>query len=318
MSSDVTPSTCHLPTDDSSLRSVKANPIVRNVLSALCCLAIVAAAVMAAYPFAADAYGSWLARRDFTRMTDTYQTGVLDRQRAAAIDTAEAYNVRLASGQVPNGNEASYDRQLRVDGSDVLCWLEVPKLSLTIPVYRGATDEVLMVGAGHVESSSLPVGGDASNCVITAHSGMRDKRMFDEIDRLELGDQVVLWTLGVPYAYRIADMDVIDPDDVQEHMALEERDVLTLVTCRPIGINSERLVVSALRTPYDEAFMAPDPIASFANARTFSFFGALLLLVVLGMLLLRWALGWKGVVPVVLARRRKNGDGTCAGEDEGV
>ena len=107
-----------------------------------------------------------------------------------------------------------------------------------------------MAGVGHVEGTSLPVGGESTHCVITAHSGMRNLRMFDDIRQLEPGDLVLLHTMGDVYAYRVVSSEVVWPDETSSLAIAPGEDLLTLVTCTPYGVNDHRLLVHCERTDY--------------------------------------------------------------------
>ena len=112
------------------------------------------------------------------------------------------------------------------------------------------SDAALMAGVGHVEGTSLPVGGESTHCVITAHSGMRNLRMFDDIRQLEPGDLVLLHTMGDVYAYRVVSSEVVWPDETSSLAIAPGEDLLTLVTCTPYGVNDHRLLVHCERTDY--------------------------------------------------------------------
>ena len=242
----------------------------RTALAMASLLLIVAACVLAAYPFLADRFGAWQANQQFSSHQDRYAAG-LDADAQSAIAQAEAYNAELA-GDDSAVEVLPYDDQLASDDG-IVCWLEIPRLGLKAPVRHGTGNEVLMEGAGHIEGSSLPVGGEPSNVVVTGHSGMRQTRMFDQLDLLEPGDPIVLWTCGQPYAYEMVSSEIVTPDQVEVVELPEQGEELTLITCRPIGVNSHRLVVHARRVAYVPEEEAPD-VEYLADSRTALFAGA--------------------------------------------
>ena len=121
-----------------------------------------------------------------------------------------------------------------------------------MPIYHGTSDAVLMAGVGHLEGSSLPVGGTSTHTVLTAHSGMRNLRMFDDIHELEEGDIVLLHTMGDVLAYRATSSEVVWPDETESLAIQPDQDLLTLVTCTPYGVNDHRLLVNCVRTDYSQ------------------------------------------------------------------
>ena len=134
----------------------------------------------------------------------------------------------------------------------MMSWVEIPSINVSMPIYHGTGEESLMAGVGHLEGTSLPVGGASSHCVLTAHSGMRNLSMFDDIHALEEGDLVLLHTMNQTLAYRVVGSEVVWPDEV-ESLAIEPgADKLTLVTCTPYGVNDHRLLVHCDRTEYVE------------------------------------------------------------------
>ena len=271
-------------------RAVPGASSARSVLAMASLLLVVTACVIAAYPFLADRFGAWQAQRQFSEQQDAY--GAAPGERAEqAIAQAQAYNVALAGGQVAL-EVAPYDDQLESEDG-IICWLDVPKLGLKVPVRHGTGNDVLMAGAGHIEGSSLPVGGEPSNVVVTGHSGMRHTRMFDQLDLLEEGDAVVLWTCGQPYAYEVDYHELVAPDQVEVVDLPESGELLTLITCRPIGVNSHRLVVHAHRVAYD-AGVETQGVEHIADSRTALFGGACI-----GV----GAAVWLALLPLVRRRR---------------
>lgn len=174
-----------------------------------------------------------------------------DKQRY--LQQAQAYNAQLA-GQTPQIDPSQilpYDEQLTYDRDPMMSWVEIPSINVSMPIYHGTSDAVLMAGVGHLEGSSLPVGGSSTHCVLTAHSGMQNLRMFDDIRQLQPGDIVLLHTMGDTLAYQVQSSEVVWPNEVSSLAIEPGKDLLTLVTCTPYGINDHRLLVHCARTTYD-------------------------------------------------------------------
>lgn len=169
------------------------------------------------------------------------------------LDQAHAYNDELA-GLAPSIDPAQivpYDDQLTFDRDPMMSWVDIPSISVSMPIYHGTSDAALMAGVGHLEGTSLPVGGSSTHCVLTAHSGMQNLRMFDDIRQLEPGDLVLLHTMGDIYAYRVTGSEVVWPDQLNSLAIEPGQDLLTLVTCTPYGVNDHRLLVHCERADYD-------------------------------------------------------------------
>lgn len=214
-------------------------------------LGVVLGILVLASPVAANLIESWRAENTVgqtTRLVSEMPEDV----RAELLGQAQAYNRQLATHEAADG-VWPYERQLSWGSSPVMSWVEIPRINVRLGVYHGTEEPELMAGAGHLEMTSLPVGGESAHCVISAHSGMPTARMFDDIHDLVAGDVFVLWTLGEPYAYRVTGSEVVQPVDVSGLRIEQGRDLCTLVTCTPIGVNSQRLLVHAERCPYEEA-----------------------------------------------------------------
>ena len=134
----------------------------------------------------------------------------------------------------------------------MMSWVEIPSIDVSMPIYHGTSEEVLMAGVGHLEGTSLPVGGTSTHCVLTAHSGMRNLSMFDDIHSLEPGDLVLLHTMNKTLAYKMVDSEVVLPEEMESLTIEPGADKVTLVTCTPYGVNDHRLLVHCVRTKYSK------------------------------------------------------------------
>ena len=181
-----------------------------------------------------------------------------EQERERILLQARSYNELLAGedSELPIDQVAPYEEQLVFDRDPMMSWVEIPSINVSMPIYHGTGEEALMAGVGHLEGTSLPVGGVSSHCVLTAHSGMRNLSMFDDIHALGEGDLVLLHTMNQTLAYRVTGSEVVWPDEV-ESLAIEPgADKLTLVTCTPYGVNDHRLLVHCERTEYVEQEVA--------------------------------------------------------------
>ena len=185
-------------------------------------------------------------------------TSELDRAR----ELAHEYNAAILPGtQLSDAfsKEAllwaseDYEHQLNLAGDGIMGYVEIPLIRVNLPIYHGTASETLDVGIGHLLGSSLPVGGESTHSVLTAHSGMAGQKMFSDIDQLEEGDVFYLQILGETLAYQVDAIHVVLPHDTTYLGITQGEDQCTLVTCTPFGVNTHRLLVRGSRIPYEEA-----------------------------------------------------------------
>ena len=130
-------------------------------------------------------------------------------------------------------------------------FVEVPKINIKIPIYHTTDEEVLEQAAGHLEGSSLPVGGENTHAVISAHRGLPSASLFTDLDKLEEGDHFLLYILDDVLCYEVDQILVVEPDETESLAVQEGQDLVTLLTCTPYGVNSHRLLVRGHRVPYE-------------------------------------------------------------------
>ncbi len=143
--------------------------------------------------------------------------------------------------------EETYQTALNVSGSGVMGYVEIPVLGVSLPVYHGTEDEVLQVAIGHLEWTSLPTGGEGTHCVLSGHRGLPSAKLFTDIDRLVVGDIFQLYVLDEILTYEVDQILIVEPDETEALLVEEGKDLCTLVTCTPYGINSHRLLVRGHR-----------------------------------------------------------------------
>ena len=218
--------------------------IATRLLDALPFIGLSLAVAFACYPAVSAAWNAHLAHERFTYAASAYADAD-DPERNALLEEARSYNARMA-GAAASESTLPYDKQLAYKDRPEIAWVEVPSVGIEEPVYRGTGDAELMAGAGHLEQSALPVGGESTRCVIAGHSGMRDHEMFDNLVNVEPGDLFIVWTLGEPLAYRVFDTRSVSPVEVEDVAPVPGRDLCTLVTCTssdsfsgPAGILNE-------------------------------------------------------------------------------
>ena len=226
---------------------------------------------------ASDLYAQWVAEQNISRVSAVYDDSE-DPERLAYKRQAKLYNDWVAGADI-QAEILPYAKQLFYEHEPMMSWLEIPKISLRVPIYHGAGEDELMAGAGHLEGTSLPVGGESAHCVLLGHSGMRNTRMFDDLGKLEKGDVLVLHTLNEPYAYRVYRSEVVTPDIASRRTGIKRgRDLVTLVTCTPYGVNSHRLLVHAKRCAYEPDEVGEVGIDTYVNRRNLPLIAAMVML----------------------------------------
>jgi sortase A len=140
-----------------------------------------------------------------------------------------------------------YMNQLNVAGNGIMGYIEIPLIHCSLPVYHGTSDSVLQVAVGHLSGTSLPVGGAGTHCVVSGHRGLPSAKLFTDLDQLKEGDTFMFYILDEIFTYEVDQIHIVEPEDVT-HLAIEEgKDLVTMITCTPYGVNSHRLLVRGHR-----------------------------------------------------------------------
>lgn len=188
-----------------------------------------------------------------TKAVVTYEKQIGDLDDVAKqneIDKALAYNETLVGDNrrfvLNDTKHTLYNSILNMDNG-MMGYITIPKLSVKLPIYHGDDEATLQVGVGHLEGSSLPVGGSGSHCVLLGHRGLPSAKLFTDIDKLEIGDTFTLEVYGLKLTYMVDQILIVDPDDYSALSIEEDKDYCTLLTCTPYGINTKRLLVRGHR-----------------------------------------------------------------------
>ena len=182
---------------------------------------------------------------------------------ATARAEAEAYNELLASGAAAAELDAlDYDSLLNLAGNGIMGYIEIPAIDVLLPIYHGVGEDSLERGAGHMPSTSLPIGGRGTHAVISAHSGMATARMFTDLEQLEAGDVFYLHVLNEALSYEVDQILVVKPYQIDALKIDREQDYVTLITCTPYGVNSHRLLVRGHRIEQEAEENVSNEIAS--------------------------------------------------------
>ena len=146
----------------------------------------------------------------------------------------------------------NYKEVLNLGDDGVMGYVEIPKISVYLPIYHGTSDDVLEKGVGHIQNTSVPIGGNSTHSILTGHTGLPNAELFTRLDELEIGDMFYIHVLDDVLTYKVFETKVILPDKIDELRILNGKDYVTLVTCTPYGVNSHRLLVKAERVEYEE------------------------------------------------------------------
>ena len=206
-------------------------------------------------------------------LISNYERIVADKEAAGNIDyaaemkKAEAYNDALLPSILPDSfavaeaqteADSSYENILNIAGDGMMGIVEIPKIDIKLPIYHGTSDEVLQKAAGHLEGSSLPIGGESTHAVISAHRGLPSASLFTDLDQLEIGDHFLIHVLDETLCYEVDQILVVDPEDTSALAVEDGEDLMTLLTCTPYGVNTQRLMVRGHRVPYEEQTVADE------------------------------------------------------------
>ena len=188
-----------------------------------------------------------------TRAVENYQAlldSLKEEDYTAFFQEAEAYNetlFKLEDHLVDYRYLEGYDEILNISGNGIMGYVSIPKLGVELPVYHGISAEVLNIACGHLEGTSLPVGGTNTHCVLSAHRGLPHAKLFTELDKMELGDTFTITVLDRTVTYQVDQIKVVRPHEIDDVRIIEGADHCTLLTCTPYGINSHRLLVRGTR-----------------------------------------------------------------------
>lgn len=226
------------------------------------CIIFLAGLSLLLYPFVANQWNNYRQKQ----LISGYEQVVSEKEAAEGIDydaerkKAEDYNEALLPCVLPDsfalaessGVDPVYMNTLNITGDEMMGSVEIPKINIKIPIYHTTEEDVLNKGAGHLEGSSLPVGGANTHAVISAHRGLPSASLFTDLDQMKVGDHFLLHVLDETLCYEVDKISVVKPEDTSALAVEDGQDLVTLLTCTPYGVNTERLLVRGHRVPYVE------------------------------------------------------------------
>lgn len=214
------------------------------------------------YPFVANQWNNYRQKQ----LISSYEQTVSQKEASNGIDydaelkKAEAYNEALLPSILPDSfaiadaseEDQTYMNTLNIAGDEMMGIVEIPKIDIKLPIYHTTKEDVLKQAAGHLEGSSLPIGGKSTHSVISAHRGLPSASLFTDLDQLKKGDHFLIHVLNKTLCYEVDKISVVKPEETSALAVEEGEDLVTLLTCTPYGVNTERLLVRGHRVPYEE------------------------------------------------------------------
>lgn len=220
------------------------------------------------YPFVANQWNNYKQKQ----LISSYEQTVSQKEASNGIDydaelkKAEAYNEALLPSILPDSfaiadaseEDQTYMNTLNIAGDEMMGIVEIPKIDIKLPIYHTTKEDVLKQAAGHLEGSSLPIGGKSTHSVISAHRGLPSASLFTDLDQLKKGDHFLIHVLNKTLCYEVDKISVVKPEETSALAVEEGEDLVTLLTCTPYGVNTERLLVRGHRVPYEEQKVADE------------------------------------------------------------
>lgn len=224
--------------------------IKKNLSTIILVLILIAGLSLLLYPTFSDYWNSFHQSQAISSYAENVAD--LDEDKYAAIwSAAEEYNKsltdKLNSFFLSEEEKKDYTSQLDVTGLGIMGYIEIPNIDCSLPIYHGTEESALQIAVGHIEWSSLPVGGESSHCVLSGHRGLPSAKLFSDLDKLQEGDIFTLRVLDEVLTYEVDQILIVEPQETDSLKIIEGEDLCTLVTCTPYGINTHRLLVRGHR-----------------------------------------------------------------------
>lgn len=224
--------------------------IKKNLSSIILVLIFIIGLSLLLYPSFSDYWNSFHQSRAIASYAQSVTT-INDDQYEKMWAQAQEYNATLAKKQnrwvLSEEEYEEYEGLLNIGGTGIIGYIEIPNIKVSLPIYHGVDEAVLQIAVGHIEGSSLPVGGEGTHCVISGHRGLPSAKLFTNLDEMEEGDLFMMRVLDETLTYEVDQIRIVEPEDLSALEIEEGKDLCTLVTCTPYGINSHRLLVRGHR-----------------------------------------------------------------------
>lgn len=223
---------------------------MKNKTNLLLIFILIAGLSLLLYPSFSNYWNSFTQSQvivDYTQQIKDLDSEKYDR----IISEATEYNRTLVSRSnhflLSDEQKAEYDELLDISGVGIMGYIEIPSINCTLPVYHGTSDAVLQIAVGHLDWTSLPVGGESTHCVLSGHRGLPSAKLFTDLDKVTVGDTFVLRILDEVLTYEVDQILIVEPHETDELLIVDGKDYCTLVTCTPYAINTHRILVRGER-----------------------------------------------------------------------
>lgn len=268
----------------------------KHITTIIVCTMFTAGLSLLLYPFVSNQWNNYRQ----SKLITTYEEAVTEMEETGRVDyqaewiKAQNYNNDLipyilpdsfSTAEVPQEGDAQYLSCLNLTEDGMMGYVQIPDIGVKIPIYHTTNEDVLQKAAGHLPGSSLPVGGEGTHTVISAHRGLPSAALFTDLDKLEEGDHFLLSVLDDTLCYEVDQITVVEPTETQALAAEAGKDLATLLTCTPYGVNSHRLLVRGHRVPYEAIQEETAPMAGFSGLVGPSMHTSYLLWVMIGLLI---------------------------------
>lgn len=226
--------------------------IKKNLFTVIMASGLIIGVGLLMYPTLSNYWNSFHQTRAIMEYNDAV-TSMSKDDYEVILKKARAYNRHLATTgiiwKMDDDQRREYDSLLKINGTEVMAYVSMPKFHIRVPVYHGTDEAVLQVAIGHLEGSSLPVGGKSTHCLISGHRGLPSARLFTDLDKVKEGDTWTITTLNETLTYECDQIRIVEPDDISALQIIKGKDLCTLITCTPYGINTHRLLIRGHRIP---------------------------------------------------------------------
>jgi sortase A len=218
-------------------------------------MVLIAGLSLLLYPTLADWWNSMIQSRAVASYVEAV-ANIDEEQYAKLWDDAWNYNRSLSASnsahKLNNEQRKNYNELLDIGGLGIMGYIEVPSIGVALPIYHGTDESLLQVAIGHLEWTSLPVGGEGSHCVVSGHRGLPSARLFTDLDKMVVGDLFMMRVLDEVLTYEVDQILIVEPHETDALQITEGEDFCTLVTCTPYGVNSHRMLVRGHRVENQE------------------------------------------------------------------
>ncbi len=228
------------------------SPARQRISTIIVAIVLLVGVGLLAYPTVSDWWNSFHQSRAISSYIEAVNDLSPEDYERIWTDAEEYNRSLLARAQTFSLNEqewAEYDSQLNVEGNGIMAYLEVPAINVKLPIYHGLDEGALQVAIGHMEDTSLPVGGESTHCVVSGHRGLPSAKLLTDLDRMSEGDVFMFHTLNETLTYEVDQIRIVEPTDTKDIAIVPGEDLATMITCTPYGINSHRMLVRGHRVP---------------------------------------------------------------------